>query len=126
MNLNAIAGPLVAAINPTVTILVERSTGPVTSASGKRVASYAPPVEVRAQVQPIQYSDIMLTNGMGIQGQRIKIYLPGEWNGIVRADALGGDRVTLPDNTVWIVAVQVENWGGPSGWTSVICTRQNP
>lgn len=123
MNLHAIASPLVAAVNPTVTIQIERSTGPTTNAAGKRTPTYASPVDVKAQVQPIQYNDIMLTNGMGLQGQRIAVYLPGEWNGIVRADAQGGDRVTLPDGTKWNVAVQSEQWEGASGWTKVICTR---
>lgn len=125
MNLHGIVSPLVAVVNPKQTIQLERSTGPVTTAAGKRTPGYAAPVNVVAQVQPVQYNDIQLTNGMGIQGSRVKVYLAGDWNGIVRADREGGDRITLADGTKWIVAVQAEQWGGANGWTAVICTRLN-
>lgn len=123
MNLQGIVSPIVSVVNPKVSVQIERSTGYATNAAGKRAPSYAAAQTVLASVQPVQYQDIMLTEGMGIQGSRIKVYLPGDWNGIVRADKEGGDRVTLPDGTKWIIAVQAEQWGGADGWTAVICTR---
>lgn len=125
MNLHAAATPIVSTVNPQTSIQIERSTGPTTNAAGKRTPTYAAPQTVKAQVQPLQYNDIMLANGLNLQGARIKIYLPGEWNAMLRADQIGGDRVTLPDGSKWIIAVQAENWGGATGWTSVICTRLN-
>ena len=126
MNLSAIVSAAIGEVNPPQTITIEPSTGYSTNAAGKSTPSFGTPQIVQAQVQPLQYNDLVMTDGMNLQGQRCKIYLQGDWNGIIRADQKGGDRLTLADGTRWLVVIQAENWGGADGWTAVVCTRQNP
>lgn len=125
MNLHGIVRAAVGTVNPTIWVSIQRSTGYTTSDDGTRVPSYAPPVDVRAQMQSLQYNDIAQLDGLNIQGQRRALYLDGNWEGIVRADGKGGDRVTLPDGSVWLVALVLENWADRDGWVKVAITLQN-
>jgi len=108
-----------------VTVTIQASAGYTTDPDGSRVPAYADPVSIQAQVQALQYNDIQQIDGLNIQGERRAIYLNGDWNGVVRADQKGGDIITLPDGSVWIVAFVFENWSGTDGWVKVCATRQN-
>jgi hypothetical protein len=123
MNLHAIAGPIIAAVNPFITCTLQASTGYTTNADGRRVPSYADPVSIACQVQPLQYTDILKLEGLNIQGVRSKVYIAGKWQGHVRPDQVGGDLLTMPDGTVWLVAVVMEDW---PDWCVVTITRQMP
>lgn len=126
MNLHSIVAPIISIINPPVSGTISPSQGYTTNADGTRSPSYGAPVPVVIQKQPLQYNDIVMTDGLNLQGERCKMYLKGNWNGIIRADQRGGDLITLADGTLWLVAVQAENWSDASGWTAIIATRQNP
>lgn len=121
MNLHNIVSGAIAAINPMVTASIRVSSGATTNDDGTRVPTYADPVNVPAQVQSLQYQDIIKLAGLNIQGARNKIYLNGNWNGLVRRDNKGGDLITMPDGSVWLVAVVLENW---ADWTCVAVTAQ--
>ena len=63
---------------------------------------------------------------MNIQGERRKIYLNGNWNGLVRADKKGGDLMQFPEYPggpvrTWKVAMALEQW---PDWTTLALTLQ--
>lgn len=126
MNLHALVAGAIGAVNPHVTITIKSSTGYTTRADGIREPRWSTPRRVRAQIQPLQATDLQLADRLNIQGNRRKVYLYGQTDGIVRADRKGGDVLTFPDKTEWLVVVQLETWGGKDGWTCVMCTQQNP
>ena len=104
MNLHAIVGPIISAVNPSMAITLQASTGYVTNADGSRTPSYAAPVSVLAQVQPETWRDIQQMDGLNLQGTRKSMYISGYTEGLQRLTVQGGDLVTLPDGTIWLVA----------------------
>lgn len=125
MNLHNIVAGAVAAINPMLLATIQPSTGFTTdSASFKQVPSYGPPVNILAQVQPLQYKDLLQTNSLTIQGRRVAMYITGDYAANVRAGEKGGDLVSLPDGSKWLVAMELERWSPTSGWVKVACTLQ--
>lgn len=123
MNLHAIASSITAAINPLQPISVQVSTGYTTNPDGKRVPAYAPPQIVMGDVQPLQFTDITLLDGLGIQGTRRKCYISGSISGLVRPNRQGGDLITLADGSIWLVAIVIEAW---PDWTCAAITLQTP
>jgi hypothetical protein len=121
MNLHSIAAPAVAAINPLTIATLRASTGSTTAPDGKRVPSYAAPVNVACQVQSLQYNDILQLDALGIQGSKSKIYVNGRWEGIIRPDRRGGDLITMPDGRVYLVTLVLEDW---PDWCCVAVTLQ--
>jgi len=124
MNLHNIVGPCVAAINPWVIATIQASTGYATSDDGSRVPSYAAPVSVQIQAQALQYNDIAQIDSLNIQGERRAMYINGNWEGVARPDSKGGDLIALPDGSIWLVALVLENWASSDGWVKVAVTRQ--
>lgn len=122
MNLHAIVSPYVAAVSPFITVVVEASTGFGKGRDYSQVPTYAPGVPVEAQVQSLTYNDIAQLDGVNIQGERRAIYCNGDYEAVIRADQRGGDLVTFPDATVWLVAMVLERW--PTGWVKLALTRQ--
>lgn len=125
MNLHGIVGPVIAAVNPMRTATIQRSTGYTTNADGRRVPSYAPAQTVTVQVQELSSKDLQMTEGINIQGETKKIYMNGDWNGVVRSDGRGGDLITI-GRRVYLVSKVLENWEGRRGWTAVMATLQTP
>jgi hypothetical protein len=121
MNLHALVAPMVAAINPMVTVQLRTSSGSTTGDDGSRIPAYADPIDVSAQIQSLQYQDILKLAGLNLQGVRNKIYMSGNWQGIVRADRKGGDLLTMPNGDVYLVALVLESW---PDWTCVAVTEQ--
>jgi hypothetical protein len=124
VNLHGIAGPCVAAVNPWVTVSIAASAGYATAPDGKRTPAYADPVSMFAQAQPLTFRDLAQLDGLNLQGERRALYLNGNWNGIVRSEVKGGDLVTLPDDSLWLVALVLENWWLTDGWCKCAVTRQ--
>lgn len=125
MNLHNIVSGYIAAINPIIIGSIQESNGYTTSASGKRVPQYKPAVSVQIQMQALQYNDLIQLDGLNIQGERHAMYINGSWAGVVRLDQSGGDLITLPNGTQWLVVLVAENWADLDGWTKVVVTRQN-
>lgn len=109
MNLHGIAGPIVAAVNPTVTVTVWTSTGSTTGADGRQTPTYASRT-AQAQIQALTYRDLVQTDGLNMNGVKRAVYFYGDVEGIVRSADRGGDLVTFPDDTVWLVAMVLEAW----------------
>jgi hypothetical protein len=124
MNLHQIASGYISAVNPMLTVAVKRSTGYTTGNDGTRTPTYAPVVNMAAQVQALQYNDIIQLDGLNLTGERRAIYINGNWEGVIRADGRGGDIITFPDGSVWLVVFLFENWQSQDGWVKLAVTRQ--
>lgn len=130
MNLQGITASAVSAVNPMVTAQLRVSTGNVTNPDFTISPSYAPAVPVQAQVQSLTYRDLQQTEGLNLQGTKRAIYLQGDVEGIVRPTNRGGDLINMPDGTVWLVVLVLEQWGQNANtpaeqWCKVAVTLQN-
>jgi hypothetical protein len=125
MNLHSIVSGAISAVNPSMLVSVQVSTGSVKNADGTRVPTFAPPVNVRAQVQPVTFRDIQQLEGLNLQGIRKAIYLNGEIDGLVRVTNQGGDLITFPDGSVWLVVMILEAFNLTAGWTKAAIVLQN-
>lgn len=125
MNLNQIAARVVRAVNPQVRVVVQISTGSQPNPDGTRTPTYADPIAVIGQVQPMTWRDIQQIQGLNLQGTRKKIYLNGEIDGLIRSTSQGGDLVTFPDGSTFLVAIVLEGWDLTAGWCCVAVTLQN-
>jgi hypothetical protein len=125
MNLHAIASQIIGIVNPNVTASVQVSTGATTAPDGNQTPTYATPVDVPAQVQPLTTGDIRQLDSLNIQGVERAIYLNGHVDGLVRAQRKGGDLVTITDGPnpgIYLVTVVLEAW---PDWVKVGVTLQN-
>ena len=130
MNLHNLVSPVIAAINPMVPCSVQVSTGYTESADFKQVPSYAPAVILQGQVQSLTFRDIMQIQGLNLQGTKKAIYLIGDVEGLVRSENRGGDLITLPDGSIWLVVEVLESWGQnisntSEQWCKVAVVLQN-
>jgi hypothetical protein len=130
MNLHSIVGPLVAAVNPTISVTLLRSKGATTNSDFSHTPSYDSYTNIPAQIQAMQFTDLKQMEGLATTGLRRKIYLYGNSNGIVRTLQKGGDLIILPDQSQWLIVFVFETWGhglkGRQGWCSCCITLQNP
>ncbi len=121
MNLQSIAAAAVGAVNPSVLVTIQSSSGYTTADDGKRAPTYTTSTGY-AQIQPLQYNDLVQLDGLNIQGVKQKIYVSGHLHGVIRAFNAGGDIVILPDGTKWLVSLVLEAW--PT-WTTAAITLQS-
>ncbi len=104
---------------------VQVSSGNKIQPNGTVAPSYAPAVTVLAQVQPMTWRDLQQVEHLNLQGTRKAIYLSGRIEGLVRELNDGGDLVTLPDGSVWLVAQVLEGFSLTAGWTKCAITLQD-
>jgi hypothetical protein len=109
MDLHSIVAPLINRVNPFVTATIAASTGYMTAADGKPVPTYAAPVTVSVQMQSLTYKDVVQLDSLNVQGAEQAFYIKGDWEGIVRADRKGGDKLIVNGRTYLIVQV-LERW----------------
>lgn len=122
INLHAAAAPIVSAVNPMETVIVETSTGYTTSAAGRQQPVYAAGIPTPVQVQDLTQRDIRQLEGMNIQGSTKVIYFFGLVAAAIRENRRGGDLVTFSDGSVWLTTAVLEAW---PGWCRVSVTLQN-
>ena len=125
MNLHNIASAYTGVVNPWITASIQQSNGYTTDSNGVRTPAYNTPVSLLVQRQSLQWNDLRQLDGINIEGVRCKFYLNGNWQGVVRADRSGGDLITLPDGSVWLCVLVLENWALQDGWVAIACTLQN-
>lgn len=80
---------------------------------------------VRAQVQPMSYGELRQFEALNLGGNKIGIYLYGQFDGVVRPKVKGGDLVTIPSGPnagTWLVVLNFEQW---PDWCKVAATLQN-
>lgn len=125
MNLHAIAGPIVALVNPWLTVQYLQHAGTYTTAAdGKRTPNYLPAVDVQVQRQPLTANDLKQLDGINLGGEKAALYVQGDIKAVVRGDQRGGDVFVMPDGTHWLVVQPLEGWGVTAGWTKVAVVRQ--
>ena len=125
MNLHKIVTGVISAVNPQIVGTFQASSGNITGGSGKRTPSYAPPINVYMQVQPLSTGDIMKLDGLNLQGVMSKIYMNGRVDGAVRPEVKGGDLFTITSGVnkgVWLVNNVLEQW---PDWACCAVTLQN-
>ena len=120
MNLHGLASTAVSAVNPNVFVTLSQSTGYATNAAGARTATYTT-LQALAQVQALSGPELRQVDALNIQGVKRKIWLNGDWEGVVRAMMKGGDKLTLPDGTTWLFVLIFEHW---PDWTSAAIVQQ--
>ena len=82
-------------------------------------------IALTAQVQMMSSNDLKQLDGLNLQGSHKSIYLNGQIRGAVRVNAKGGDLLTLPDGTQWLVTKTLEPWNLTAGWTKALITLQD-
>jgi hypothetical protein len=125
MNLHGIASPYVGAVNPLIPVFVLVSTGSTTAADFSRAPSFASPIQVLGEVQPITTRDLAQIEGINLGGVRWKIYLNGEVNSIVRPESKGGDLIVIPTGAhagTWLVVQVLEQF---PDWVCAAIVQQN-
>ncbi len=125
MNLHGLAGPIIAAVNPSIEALFTGNPGWTIQEDGRRVPAYLDPVPVQAQVQALSWRDLQQTEGLNLQGTQVGVYLYGVASGAVRVNFRGGDLITIaagPWAGVYLTHVVLEQW---PDWVKVACTLQN-
>lgn len=125
MNLNALVSSVVEAVNPATIATYQQSTGSTTAADGGRTPTYGDPSNVTVDVQAMSYKDLIQVQGLNLNGEKRSVYVSGDWRGVARASQQGGDIITMPDNTVWLVVQVLENWFSTAGWAKVAVVLQN-
>jgi hypothetical protein len=129
MNLEIIAGGAIAAVNPQRTILWMKSNGYTTDNTGHRTPSFAPAIQILAQIQPLPTHELEHMDSLNIQGTLRAIYLAAEAASGVRIGKEGGDLFQFSDPVLrncalatWLAVGVEETW---STWSKVIVQLQN-
>lgn len=126
MNLHAIAGPIVAAVNPWTAASYRASIANATEPSGRRTPRYAAAYGVMVQMQPMSADELHQVSGLVQQGTKRGMYVTGDWRGAVRPQFKGGDLITTVGGDNWLVVLELENWSATSGWCKVAVVLQSP
>lgn len=119
MNLHAAVSGVIGAVNPFVPVSIQQSTGYTTNPDGKQVPTYTP-VSTTGQKQALTGGDILRLNSLNVQGVSEKMYLNGNYEGLIRATGKGGDLLTFNGQT-YLVAAVLERW---PDWCCVALTMQ--
>lgn len=121
INLHATVRPLISSVNGDISATLRRSTGSTPLPGGKRVPTYADTLG-SIQVQALSSSQLEFMNDLQMQGVMRRVYMYGDWGGMIRADKEGGDLLVFKhrDNpaAVWKIVTTFETWDGP-GWSCV-------
>lgn len=123
MNLHERVSGIISRVNPMLTITVERSTGFTKNADYTRTPTTSS-TTMLGQVQALTSAELAQVDGINLQGEKLALYVNGNLAGVSRPDNTGGDRVTLPDGSVWLVLQQIENFARSADWTKVAIVRQ--
>lgn len=123
MNLHQRVSGIISRVNPMLTVTVRHATGVTQNADFTRVPTYST-TTMLGQVQALTSAELAQVDGLNIQGEKLAIYVNGNLEGVSRPDNAGGDLVTLPDGSVWLVTIMLENWNRMDGWTKAAIVRQ--
>ena len=124
MNLHQIVSSSIGAVNPFIPITAKISTGYTVGPNYKQEPTYTT-IETTGQVQALSGDNLKHLLGLNIQGASQKVYLNGNFEGLLRDDSKGGDLLTFslngaPAKTYLIVCV-FERW---PDWCSVAVQMQ--
>lgn len=119
MNLRNLVSGAVTRVNPDVPINIQVSTGYTTAADGIRTPTYST-VNTTGNMQPLSSQDLKKLDGLNVQSVTAKVFLNGNYEGVVRNKGKGGDLLTINGSTYLITAV-IERW---PDWCAVGVTEQ--
>lgn len=105
INVRGIANSLTRIVNDNQTIYLLRANGYTTLPNGKQVPAFLT-FSGEAQIQALGPKDLQHLNNLNIQGVSRKVYLYGNWMGVVRADAKGGDILKFPQ----VAGAPIQDW----------------
>ena len=123
MNLHQRVSGIISRVNQMLTVTVRHATGMTQNPDFTRVPTYST-TTMLGQVQALTSAELAQVDGLNIQGEKLAIYVNGNLEGVSRPDGAGGDLVTLPDGSVWLVTIMLENWNRMDGWTKAAIVRQ--
>lgn len=123
MNLHGRVSGIIGRVNPPQPITVRRSTGFTQNADFTRTPTYST-MSMLGQVQALTSAELAQVDGLNLQGEKLALYVNGNLAGVSRPGNTGGDLVTLPDGSVWLVLGQLENFNRTAGWTKCAIVRQ--
>lgn len=120
MNLRGMANSVTQNVNANQIISLKRNTGYTTDTNYNQVPTFET-VSGAAQIQALGPKDLQHVDALNLQNVSRKVYLYGNWMGVVRADSKGGDILTFPqvpggDAQDWKVVTVFETW---ESWCSV-------
>jgi hypothetical protein len=78
-----------------------------------------------AQIQPLSGGDLRHMDALNLQGSHRGCYVNGWLRGGVRVGLHGGDLITLPDQSQWLVTQSLEPWADSAGFTKCAITLQD-
>lgn len=117
MNFHLLVRPVITTVNPDITGTWRESTGSTVDTGGRPTPTYTDHTDVRMQVQAQNGDKLNTPNGTYImqQGVRRNVYVYGNYQGINRPDAKGGDLLIFPEvpggpNKTWLVLEVLETW----------------
>jgi hypothetical protein len=125
VNLHQRVSGVIGRVNPPLTVTVRHATGVTKNADFTRTPTYST-TTMLGQVQALTAAELAQVDGLNIQGEKLAIYVNGNLEGVSRPDNAGGDLVTLPDGSVWLVVLVDEGWNRTAGWTRAAIVRQMP
>ena len=114
MNLHGIVSGAISTVNPVIVGTIAASTG-YTTINYVQTPSYATPLPCYMQVQALTSRDLQQISALNIQGNLRKVWLNGQWNGINRPAAKGGDLLVFCGLN-WKVFQVIEQW---QNWSSL-------
>lgn len=126
MNLHHIVRGAINAVNPDINVGLRRSTGYTVATDGEQIPTYDT-LSGPGQVQALGSEDLRHVAAANLQSVDRKVYLYGNWMGVVRADQKGGDILTfsqIPGAAAqdWKVVTVFETW---PDWCAVGVVLQN-
>lgn len=81
-------------------------------------------MSIVAQVQALTGGDLRHMDALNLQGSHRSLYFSANVRGAVRVSLRGGDLVTMPDGSTWLVTQVAEPFYHTAGWQKVIVTLQ--
>ena len=121
MSLHDLVANAICGINPMMTCQWYKNTGATSAADGSVTPTYNAAVPISCQVQQLTDADIKHIQDQNLSGISRKIWSDKILTGIDRAVGLGGDRIILPDGTIYLVVQVIETW---PGWCSALLQKQ--
>lgn len=127
INLHGVVRGAITSVNSDIPISYLQSSGNSVSDTGKQTPTYAAPVTIMGQVQPVTGSQIRKYSFLQAQGTYKSVHLYGDIEAIQRVSQGGGDLLKFPivpggPVYTWLVSKVDETWN--TGWCRVIVTLQ--
>ena len=112
---------VISSTNPMMLCQWYKNAGTTTAPGGLVTDVYTGPTGITCQVQQLTTADRKTMNDMSVSGITRKIWCDAILTGVDRAAGVGGDRVYLPDGTIWLVVAVPEVW---LDWCSALLQKQ--